>query len=125
MGQEQKTITAESAKKSAKYFYYGNIIAVLIPLPLFILWFGGSIMVYAMFRHFPNKRVGYYTQMAAYQFYALAGVLAVTLIFAPGDFFINYWWVVWGVCAAGLIPLALLGLRKINREQWNDIKVEV
>ena len=32
------------------------------------------MFVYAMYRHHPNPRVGYYTQMGAYYYYGLAGI---------------------------------------------------
>lgn len=124
MNQAKKTtITAEMAMKSSKYFFYGNIAAILIPFPIFILWFGISIFVYAMFRHFPHPRVGYYTQIAAYHYYGLAGLLVPVLTFAPGSFFIEYWWALWMVCAAILLPLSIFELVRINRENWQDIEV--
>jgi len=58
MQDKQKTVTAANARKTAKIFYYGNLLAVLIPFPVFILWFGAGILVYALFRHHPNSRVG-------------------------------------------------------------------
>ncbi|MCK5905916.1 MAG: hypothetical protein KAG86_11560, partial [Gammaproteobacteria bacterium] len=61
---ESNIVTAASAKSSAKLFSYGNIVAVLIPVPMLIFWFGASIVFYAMQRHHPNPRVGYYTQIA-------------------------------------------------------------
>jgi hypothetical protein len=124
MTTEQTTIiTAAEAKKSAKYFIYGNILAILIPFPIFILWFGASIFVYAMFRHYPHPRVGYYTQIAAYHYYGLAGILVPFLTFAPGSFFINYWWMLWGMCALILLPLSVRELLRINHETWQDIEV--
>ena len=118
-----KTITAEEAKKSSRYFFYGNIVAILIPFPVFILWFGISIFVYAMFRHFPHPRVGYYTQIAAYQYYGLAGFLVPILTFAPGSFFLDYWWALWIVCAVILLPLSIRSLIQINKEEWKSIEV--
>lgn len=119
-----KTIPAVSSRKTAKIFHYGNILAVLIPFPLFILWFGASMFVYAMLRHHPNSRVGYYTQIGAYCYYGLAGLLVPILTFAPGDFFTNYWWLIWIMCMALLIPLSIWQILKINRENWQDVEVE-
>lgn len=113
-------VKAEDARKTAKIFYYGNILAVLIPFPVFILWFGASMFVYAMFRHHPNSRVGYYTQIAAYHYYGLAGALVPVLTFAPGDFFKNWWWALWIFCAVVLIPLSIRQVMQINREEWCD-----
>ncbi len=120
MQNNQTVVTAASAKKTAKWFYYGNILAVLIPFPLFILWFGASMLVYAMMRHHPNPRVGYYTQIGAYHYYGVAGALVPVLTFAPGDFFANWWWALWIICAAILIPLSVRQLLRINREEWHD-----
>jgi len=118
----KEIVTAEQAKRNAKIFNYGNIISVLIPFPFFIFWFGASMFIYALYRHHPNPRVGYYTQRAAYHYYAIAGVLVPVLTFAPGDFFYNYWWLLWGLCAIILIPLSILEIIKINKENWEDIK---
>lgn len=118
----EKIVTAESAKSSAKVFNYGNILSVLIPFPIFILWFGASMVIYAMFRHHPNPRVGYFTQVAAYQYYALAGLLVPVFTFAPKG--MTYWLIVWGIYVVILVPLAIMQLIKINREEWEDVDIE-
>ena len=115
-------VTAESSKKSAKTFYYGNILAVLIPFPFFIFWFGASMFVYAMYRHHPNSRVGYHTQKAAYYYYALAGLLVPVLTFAPGDFFFKYGWLLWVLCMLALIPVSIYEIMKITKEDWQDVE---
>lgn len=120
MQESSQTIKADDSRKTAKIFYYGNILSVLIPFPVFILWFGASMFVYAMFRHHPNPRVGYYTQIGAYHYYGLAGALVPVLTFAPGDFFKNWWWALWIFCAVVLLPLSIRQLLKINREVWQD-----
>jgi len=117
-------LSAEISKRNAKTFYYGNIIAVLIPFPFFIFWFGASMFVYAMYRHHPNRRVGFHTQKAAYYYYALAGLLVPVLTFAPGNFFYQYWWLLWGMSALAMIPTSLFGISKINKEMWTDIEYE-
>ena len=117
-------VSAEQSQKSAKVFNYGNIASVLIPFPLFIFWFGASMFVYAMYRHHPNSRVGYYTQMAAYYYYGLAGLLVPVLTFAPGNFFKNYWWLLWIICVLALIPLSIREIIKINKEEWHDAKIQ-
>ncbi|OQX12939.1 MAG: hypothetical protein BWK73_13495 [Thiothrix lacustris] len=120
MQNDPQIVTAESARKTAKFFYYGNFLAVLIPFPVFILWFGAGILVYAMLRHHPNPRVGYYTQIATYHYYGLAGGLVPVLTFAPGDFFVNWWWALWITCIVVLVPLSVRQLLRINRETWQD-----
>lgn len=119
-----KLVTAETSKKTARIFHYGNILAILIPFPLFIFWFGASMFVYAMCRHHPNARVGYYTQKGAYYFYALAGFLVVILTFAPKVLFedIIYALLLWALCAIVLIPLSIKEIMQINREDWKDIE---
>ncbi|MCK5916839.1 MAG: hypothetical protein KAG34_00345 [Cocleimonas sp.] len=119
---ELEVITAASAKSSAKLFNYGNILAVLIAPPLFIFWFGASIAFYAMLRHHPNERVGYYTQVAAYQYYALAGLLVPLFTFAPPG--VTFWLIIWGIYIVILVPLAIMQLIKINREEWKDVTIE-
>jgi len=114
-------VTAESSRKSAKTFHYGNIVSVLIPFPFFIFWFGASMFVYAMYRHHPNRRVGYHTQKAAYHYYALAGLLVPVLTFAPGSFFTDYWWLLWGICILALIPISVVEIFRVNKEDWQDV----
>ena len=121
--QDPNIVTAEQSKKSAKTFNYGNIVAVLIIFPFFIFWFGASMFVYAMYRHHPNARVGYYTQKAAYHYYGLAGGLSVVMLFAPGDFFFKYGVMLWLACILFLIPLSIREIIKINKEEWHDVKI--
>ena len=115
-----KIVTAQQAKKAAKIFSYGNIFSVLIPFPLFIFWFGASMFIYAFHRHHPNPRVGYYTQRAAYIYYAFAGLLVPVLTFAPGDFFFKYGWYMWGFSLILLIPISIREIRLVNNEAWKD-----
>jgi len=122
--QDPNIVTAEQSKKSAKLFNYGNIVAVLIPFPFFIFWFGASMFVYAMYRHHPNGRVGYYTQMAAYYYYGLAGILSAVMLFASRDFFFKYGWMLWLACILFLIPLSIREIMKINKEKWHDVKIK-
>lgn len=112
---------AERSRKSARMFTYGNLAAVTFP-PLFVLWFGASILVYAIYRHHPNKRVGYYTQKAAYYYYGLAGSLVPLFTFAPNGFIKTYWPWIWGICAVIMLVLSVSLLRKINSENWQDIE---
>ncbi len=114
-------IGANSSRKAAKIFNYGTIASVAIPFPLFIFWFGASMFVYAMFRHHPNPRVGYYTQRGAYYYYGLAGLLVPVLTFAPKSFFVDYWWVLWLICVVLVVPLAVLDIVRAHKEKWNDV----
>lgn len=98
--------------------HYGNIIAILIPFPLLIFWFGASILVYAMNRHHPHPKVGHYTQQAAYRFYGVTGFFVVIATFIPGG---GWKWhaLAWILAAAILIPLSIRDLRRIRREHWD------
>lgn len=116
-------ITAESSRKAAKVFNFGTIVAVLLPFPLFIFWFGASMFVYAMYRHHPNPKVGEYTQRAAYYYYALAGLLVPILTFAPKDFLMEYWWALWLLCIVLVVPLAVWEIMRSNKEQWYDVTI--
>lgn len=118
---EAKIVPARSARAAAKLFNYGNIIAILMPFPLVIFWFGASMLVYAMNRHHPNERVGYYTQQAAYRFYAIIGALIVVGTFFPPK--VSYFFTYWGLSAAILIPWSIIDIIRINREDWHDTAV--
>lgn len=118
---ENQVITAAQARKTARWFNVGNIISMLIPFPLGIFWFGASMVVYAMNRHHPNPRVGYYTQRAAYQFYSVLGLVVVVATFFGTE--LVYWMVTWGISAVILIPLSIFNLMKINHEQWLDTAI--
>lgn len=111
-------IPAASARRAASLFNYGNLVAILIPLPLGILWLGASMVVYTMNRHHPNPRVGYYTQWAAYRFYGLVGfVVAEATFYGEGHL---AWLITWAVMAAILIPWTIYDLVRIYREPWQD-----
>lgn len=115
-------ITGQQAQKAARWFSFGNLIAMLIPFPVGIFWFGASMVVYAMNRHHPNPRVGYYTQQGAYQFYAVLGLVVVVATFFGTD--LIYWLATWGISAAMIIPLSIYNLMKISKEQWHDVTIE-
>jgi hypothetical protein len=139
-------ISAASARRSARLFSIGNLIAMLpglIVAPIIllgqpaktsmiflfilmvvppILWFGLSIIVYIIARHHPNPRVGHYTQWAAYRFYGMFGIVI------PIGTFYGTQWQLWiatgGIVALILIPWSLLDLYRINREDWQDTTFE-
>ena len=97
----------------------GNLISMLLP-PLPLLWFGGSMLIYALHRHHPNPRVGHYTQRAAYRFYAVMGAIIPIGTFFPGRG-ITSWLVAWAVGLAVIIPWSLWSIARIRREYWPDI----
>ncbi len=116
--EENQIITGKQAKRAARWFSLGNIVSMIIPFPLGIFWFGASMVVYAMQRHHPNPRVGYYTQQGAYQFYAVFGLVLVVATFFGTE--LLYWLITWAISAVILIPLSIYNLMKINKEQWQD-----
>jgi len=120
---DDNIITAKQSRFAAKVFNLGTIASVLIPFPLFIFWFGASMFVYAMYRHHPNARVGFYTQRAAYIYYTLAGLLVPVLTFAPKQFFAEYWWALWVVAILGVVPIALMQIIKAHKEDWDDVSI--
>jgi len=120
---DNNIITAKQSRFAAKVFNIGTIASVLIPFPLFIFWFGASMFVYAMYRHHPNPRVGFYTQKAAYIYYTLAGLCVPVLTFASKDFFTQYWWVLWATAIIGVVPLAILQIIKAHKENWTDVEI--
>ena len=113
-----RMVPARSSRFAAKIFNYGNIIAMIIPLPLGILWAGASMLVYAMNRHHPNERVGHYTQQAAYRLYGVLGFVVVVATFFGTDPML--WAITWAISAAILIPWSIIDLRRIGRETWTD-----
>ena len=118
-----KMARGSSAKRAASIMNYGNLIAILVPFPLLIFWFGASMLVYAMNRHHPNPKVGHYTQQAAYRFYGITGFFLVIAIFIPGGGWVWHL-IAWIVAALILIPWSILDLRRIAREEWVDIPLD-
>lgn len=118
----RRVVSARSARAAASLFNYMNILAVLIPFPLAVFWMGGSMFVYAMNRHSPNPRVGYYTQQAAYRLYGVGGaIVPVAAYFGPQ---LSYWLATWAVAALIIIPWSILDLVRIRRERWEDVAYE-
>ncbi len=123
-GPAVRLLSGRKARKAAAVFNIGNIVAILVPLPLGILWFGLSMVIYAMNRHHPNHRVGHYTQQAAYRFYGITGFFVAAATFIPGGGW-TYYLVAWGMAAAILVPWSIYDLIRIRRERWDDIQVPV
>ena len=112
-----------SARLAASIMDYGNIV-VIIFIPLVILWFGASMVVYAINRHHPNPKVGHYTQWAAYRFYGVTGFFTVVAFFIPGGDLgtsLGYYLAAWAMAALVIIPWSILDLIRIHRDEWVDI----
>ncbi|RRQ24511.1 hypothetical protein D5687_01880 [Guyparkeria sp. SCN-R1] len=111
-------ISGKSARRAATWFNWGNIVAMIVPLPLAIFWTGLSMLVYALNKHHPNPKVGYYTQWAAYRFYGVAGTAMVVAVFAPPS--LTFYLVLWVIAAVILIPWSLYDLYRIKQDTWED-----
>ncbi len=117
-------LPGRKARAAAAVFNYGNIIAVIVPVPLGMLWLGASMLVYAMNRHHPDPKVGHYTQQAAYRFYGVSGFFVAVATFIPGGGW-NYYLVSWALAAAILIPWSIFDLIRIRRDRWDDLQLPV
>lgn len=115
-------LPGHKARSAASVFNYGNILGILVPIPLGMLWLGVSMLVYAMNRHHPNPRVGHYTQQAAYRFYGIAGFFVAAATFIPGGGW-NYYLFAWCLAAAILVPWSIVDLVRIRRERWDDMQI--
>lgn len=114
-----KVATARRARSAAAIFNIGNIIAILVPVPLGMLWFGLSMLVYAMNRHHPNPRVGEYTQQAAYRFYGITGFFVAAATFIPGSGW-SYYLIAWAAAGFILVPWSIYDLIRISKDTWVD-----
>lgn len=115
-------VPGHKARAAAAIFNYGNIIAIIVPVPLGMLWLGLSMLVYAMNRHHPNEKVGHYTQQAAYRFYAITGFFVAVATFIPGGGW-QYYLIAWALAALVLIPWSVLDLIRIRADQWRDTEL--
>jgi hypothetical protein len=113
-----------SARFAASVMDYGNIVAIVF-IPLIIIWFAASMVVYAINRHHPNPKVGHYTQWAAYRFYGVTGFFTAVAIFIPGGgdlgSSIKYYLIAWALAALVIIPWSIIDLMRIHRDEWVDI----
>ncbi|HHH42514.1 MAG TPA: hypothetical protein ENK49_00100 [Gammaproteobacteria bacterium] len=121
---DDRVLPGRKARSAASVFNYGNILAILVPVPLGMLWLGLSMLVYAMNRHHPNEKVGHYTQQAAYRFYGITGFFVAAATFIPGGGW-NYYLIAWAFAALVLIPWSILDLVRIRRDQWDDMELPV
>lgn len=142
-----KIISAKSARMIARLFNLGNLfsllpamiispiiifteiertmmimmfIAIIVP---FILWFGISIMIYIIARHHPNEMVGHFTQMAAYRYYGMIGIIIPVGTFYGTDW--ELWIITAGIVGVLLIPWTLVCLYKIQKANWQDTEIEI
>lgn len=114
--------SGKSARNAAAIMNYGNIVAIVF-VPLVILWFGASMLVYALNRHHPNSKVGHYTQWAAYRFYGVAGFFTAVAIFFPAGGWTHYF-VAWALAALVIIPWSIWDLIRIYKDEWVDVPID-
>ncbi len=117
-----RTVSGRSSRFAAMQMDIGNLVSMLLP-PLPLLWFGGSMLIYALHRHHPNPRVGHFTQNAAYRFYGVMGAIIPIGTFFPGRG-IESWLIAWGAGLAIIVPWSLWSIARIRREQWDDLIVD-
>ncbi len=121
---QTQTLSAKSCRFAASLFNYGNMIAVLVPLPLGLLWLAASMVIYAMNRHHPNERVGHYTQQAAYRIYGVTGLIVAAAMFIPKNG-LYYYLGIWVLSILIIVPLSIRDLLRIRRDDWCDMDVEI
>lgn len=112
-------VSGASSRFAAMQLDIGNLISMCLP-PLPILWFGGSMLIYALHRHHPNPKVGRYTQQAAYRFYGVMGAIIPIGTFFPGRG-ITPWLIAWGIGLAVIVPWSVWSIMRIRREEWPDL----
>ena len=117
-----RMVPGRKARAAASVFNIGNIVAVLVPIPLGMLWLGLSMLVYSMNRPHPNSKVGHYTQQAAYRFYAITGFFVAVAAFIPGGAW-DYYLVAWALAALVLVPWSIIDLARIRQDHWEDIQL--
>ncbi len=118
---EKKIFSAKSAKFSATILHWGNIVVISIPL-LIPIWFGATILIYAMNRHNPNPRVGHYIQWGASVFYAVIGLIIPVATFFPPK--MEYYLYLWAAIFTLIIPISIYFLIRIHKEDWQDTEYE-
>lgn len=114
-----RVLNAASSRFAAMQMDIGNIVSMLLP-PLPVLWFGLSILVYAMHRHHPDPKVGEYTRWAGYRFYAVMGLIIPVGTFFPGDAKVA-WLVAWILGILVIVPWSAWSILRARRDRWEDI----
>lgn len=121
LSEQPRTVSGKSARFAAMQMDLGNMISMLLPV-LAVLWFGASMLIYALHRHHPDSRVGRYTQHAAYRFYGVMGAIIPIGTFFPGRG-VTPWLIAWGVGLAVIVPWSVWSIARIRREHWPDIRL--
>lgn len=114
-----RVIKASSSRFAAMQMDIGNIVSMLLP-PLPVLWFGASMLVYALHRHHPDPKVGEYTRWAGYRFYAVMGLIIPVGTFFPGDAKVA-WLSAWILGILIIVPWSAWSILRARRDHWEDI----
>jgi len=115
----QRVIKASSSRFAAMHMDIGNIVSILLP-PLPVLWFGLSMLVFALHRHHPDSKVGDYTRWAGYRFYAVMGLIIPVGTFFPGDAWMA-WVIAWVLGILIIVPWSAWSIVRASRDHWEDI----
>ena len=145
MTAEKTIISARNCKTQALMFNIGNLMSMLpgsivAPMALWghpdkigliimmlfmivppILWFGISIIIYALTKHHPHDKVGHYVQQAAYRFYGLFGTIIPVGTFYGTDW--RLWIITGGVISVIIIPWSIWDIIKILKDDWQDFEL--
>lgn len=98
----------------------------VMSLPPLMIWWGGSIFVYASIANHPNPRAVHFNKWAGYRFY---GVMGSLVVIGPAIYGLLDGWLglmlVLGLAVAIIVPWALFDIYKAAREPWQDMTIEV
>lgn len=145
-----RIISAASAKRAASLFHYGNLAAAIIP-GFAILWFGLSMLVFAVNSHHPDSRVLEFNRKGARHFYPIMAIVLLTiaagfsaggktpgltpLIHAIGldtfarhevgmdPGFLGLIVGMWILLFIIIVPLTIRSLIEIQRTPWRDLTI--
>lgn len=117
----RRIVPAKSSRFAAMQLDIGNIVSMVF-VPLSILWFGASMLIYALHRHHPNPKVGQYTQWAAYRFYGVMGLVIPVGTFFPGKG-ITPWLIAWAIGVIIIVPWSIWSLVRVRNDQWEDVEI--
>ena len=144
-----KIVSGASARRAASIFHYGNLAAALIP-GFAILWFGMSMLVFAVNSHHPDPRVLEFNRRAARNYYPVMAVVLLVIAAGFGGITENLGMTrlletmglgflgrlgldpnfaallmsMWFILFIILVPLSIRALIDIHRTEWHDVVVK-
>ena len=102
--QPSPIVSGRSSRFAAMQMDLGNLVSMLLP-PLPLLWFGGSMLIYALHRHHPNPGWGV-TPRCGLPFLRCDGRNHPGRHLFPGRG-ITSWLIAWGIGLAVIVPWSL------------------